>query len=49
MTLMDGQLSHIGLDARCRLLSAFLADDEAGDEDIDQTGDLEQNNTRGAG
>ena len=38
MMLMDGQLSHTGLDTRCRLLSALLGDDEAGDEDIDQTG-----------
>jgi len=37
MILMDGQLSHIGFDARCWLLSALLADDEADGEDIDQT------------
>jgi len=37
MMLMDGQLSHIGFDGRCRLLSAPLGgDDEVGDEDIDQ-------------
>ena len=36
MMLMDGQLSHIGFDGRCRLLSALLAaDDELGDEDMD--------------
>jgi len=36
MMLMDGQLSHTGFDARCRVLSGpFVADDEAGDEDID--------------
>jgi len=39
MMLMDGQLSHIGFDTRCRLLSALLAvDDEVGCEDIDQIG-----------
>jgi len=38
MMLMDGQLSHIGFDTRCRLLSALLvADDEVCDEDMDQT------------
>jgi len=38
MMLMDGQLSHIGFDARRRALSALCAaDDEADDEDIDQT------------
>jgi len=38
MMLMDGQLSHIGFDARCRLLSALLAaDDEVCDEDMNQT------------
>ena len=37
MMLMDGQLSHIGFEGRCLLLSALLAvDDEAGDEDMDQ-------------
>ena len=36
--LMDGQLSHIGFDVRCRLLSALLAaDDEVDGEDIEQT------------
>ena len=38
MMLMDGQLSHTGLDVCCRLLSALLAaDDEVDCEDIDQT------------
>ena len=38
MMLMDGQLSHIGFDVRCRLLSALLAaDDEVDGEDIKQT------------
>jgi len=38
MMLMDGQLSHIGFDGRCRLFSALLdADDEDCDEDIGQT------------
>jgi len=38
MMLMDGQLSHIGFDGRCRLLSALPdAGDEECDEDIDQT------------
>ena len=38
MMLMDGQLSHTGLDVCCRLLSAVLAaDDEVDCEDIDQT------------
>jgi len=38
MMLMDGQLSHIGFDVRCRPLSALLAaDDEVVDEDIGQT------------
>jgi len=38
MMPMDGQLSHIGFDGRCRLLSALPdADDEERDEDIDQT------------
>jgi hypothetical protein len=38
MMLMDGHLSHIGFDGRCRLFSAPLAVDcGAGDEDIDQT------------
>jgi len=38
MMLMDGQLSHTRFDARCRLPPALLvADDGAGDEDIDQT------------
>lgn len=37
MMLMDGQLSHIGFEVRCRSLSALLAvDDEAGDEDMDK-------------
>ena len=37
MMLMDGQLSHIGFEGRCLLLSALLAvDDEAGDEDMNQ-------------
>ena len=37
MMLMEGQLSHIGFDARCRLLFAlFAADDDVGCEDIDQ-------------
>ena len=36
MMLMDGQLSHIGFDVCCRLLSVLLAaDDEADDDDID--------------
>ena len=35
MMLMDGQLSHIGFDGRCRPPSALLdADDEDCDEDI---------------
>ena len=35
MILMEGQLSHIGFEARCLLLSALLAvDDEADDEDM---------------
>jgi len=37
MMLMEGQLSHIGFDARCRLFFAlFAADDELGCEDIKQ-------------
>ena len=36
MMLMDGQLSHIGFDVCCRLLSALLAaGDEEGGEDIE--------------
>ena len=37
MMLMDGQLSHTGFDARCRLLSALLAVEDEVCEDIDQT------------
>lgn len=37
--LMDGQLSHIGFEVRCWLLSAlFAVEDEAEDEAMDQTG-----------
>lgn len=39
MMLMDGHLSHIGFEVRCRPLSAlFAADDEAGDEDMNEKG-----------
>ena len=38
MILMDGQLSHIGFEGRCRVASALLAvDEEADEEDIGQT------------
>lgn len=38
MMLMDGQLSHIGFEVRCRLLSAPPFDDDAADdEDISRT------------
>ena len=47
MMLMDGQLSHIGFDTRCRLPSALLAaDDGAGDEDMTRQSDLQQNNAK---
>ena len=39
MMLIDGQLSHIGFEARCRLLSVlFAVEDEAGEEAMEQRG-----------